>query len=223
MESRMEESILNHSVVISRIEDCEDDMNICKNNIDMLKLEQALMGQDIRMLEGTMGGTQEDLENLSGWVDAFVVSSRRSSSLCEANAREIQRVSRETRGSYEGLLKKFETVNNIIDKKIVRQDKEMDRVVELVRQKIDVKMGEFPSDLMEVIEIEENRRKDLEVKVAFLEEKLVNSLTHMANLTALILSVQARVAEVEDSVETDSGPKARREFHMSDTSYDSSM
>jgi hypothetical protein len=58
----------------------------------------------------------------------------------------------------------------------------------------------FPCDLLEAMEIEENRRKDLEAKVGFLEEKLVNSLTHTANLVTLILSVQARVAEVEDAV-----------------------
>jgi hypothetical protein len=75
MELRMEESILNHGVVISRIEDCEDDMNICKNNIDALKLEQVSMGRNIRMLEGAMGGTQEDLEALSSRVDSFVTSS----------------------------------------------------------------------------------------------------------------------------------------------------
>jgi hypothetical protein len=69
-----------------------------------------------------------------------------------------------------------------------------------VGQKIDAKMGEFSSDLMEALEIEENRRKDLEAKVTFLEEKLFNSLTHMANLTTLILSVQTRVVEVEDAV-----------------------
>jgi hypothetical protein len=71
----MEESILNHSVAISRIEDCEDDMNVCKGNINVIKIRQVSMGHDIRMLEGAMGGTQEDLENLSSWVDAFVVSS----------------------------------------------------------------------------------------------------------------------------------------------------
>jgi hypothetical protein len=76
----------------------------------------------------------------------------------------------------------------------------MDRVVELVRQKIDMRMGEFSSDLMEALEIEENWRKDLEAKVAFLEEKLINSLTHTADLTALVLSVQAHVSEVEDAV-----------------------
>jgi hypothetical protein len=91
-------------------------------------------------------------------------------------------------------------MNDIVNKKVVHQDEEMDRVVELVGQKIDAKMGEFSSDLMEALEIKENRRKDLEAKVAFLEEKLVNSLTHMANLTSLILSVQAHVAEVEDAM-----------------------
>jgi hypothetical protein len=80
------------------------------------------------------------------------------------------------------------------------QCKEMDRVVELVGQKVDAKMGEFSSDLMEALEIEENRRKDLEAKVAFLEEKLVNSLTHTADLVALVLSVQSCVVELEDAV-----------------------
>jgi hypothetical protein len=113
---------------------------------------------------------------------------------------EIQRVQRETRGQFESFFGKFEKLNDIVDKKIVHLDEEMDRVVELVGQKIDAKMGEFSSDLMEALEIEESRRKDLEAKVAFLEEKLVNSLTHTANLTSLILSVQARIAEVEDAV-----------------------
>jgi hypothetical protein len=87
-----------------------------------------------------------------------------------------------------------------LNQKFVRLDEEMDRVVELVGQKIDAKMGKFSSDLMEALEIEENRRKDLKAKVAFLEGKLINSLTHTSNLVTLILSVQARVAEVEDAV-----------------------
>jgi paraquat-inducible protein B len=203
MELRMEESILNHGVAISRIEDCEDDMNVCKNDVDMLKLEQALMGRDIRMLEGAMGGMQEDLENVSSWVDSFVSMTRRTSALVEGNAHfltEVQRGQLEVQGLAENLNQKFVRVNDIIDKKIVRMDEELDKVVGLVGEKIDVKMGEFSSDLMEALEIEENRRKDLEVKVTFLEEKLLNSLTHTANLVTLILSVQACVAEVEDAV-----------------------
>ena len=197
----MEESILNHGVAISRVEDCEDNMQVCKGDIDVVKIEQALMGQDIRMLEGAMGGTQEDLENLAGRVSTWAANNQKVVSLCETSVRsfgsEIQRVQQETRGQFESFFGKFEKLNDIIDKRIVRQDEEMDRVVELVGQKINVKMGEFSSDLMEAMEIEENRRKDLKAKVAFLEEKLINSLTHMANLTSLILSVQARVAEVK--------------------------
>jgi hypothetical protein len=30
----MEESITNHSVAVPRIEDCEDDMNVCKEDLD---------------------------------------------------------------------------------------------------------------------------------------------------------------------------------------------
>jgi hypothetical protein len=47
MELRMEESILNHSVAISRIEDCKDDMQVCKGDIDNTKIEQVSMGRDI--------------------------------------------------------------------------------------------------------------------------------------------------------------------------------
>jgi hypothetical protein len=200
----MEESFLNHSVAISRIEDCKDNMQVCKGDIDAVKIEQASMGRDIRMLEGAMGGTQEDLENLGGRVNTWAANNQKAVSLCEMNAQslgsEIQRVQRETWGQFEGFFKKFEKLSNVVDKKIVRQDKEMDRVVELVGQKIDVKMGEFSRDLMEAVEIEENQWKDLEVKVAFLEEKLVNSLNHTADLVRLVVSVQSRVSELEDAV-----------------------
>jgi hypothetical protein len=85
MESRMEESILNHSVAISRIEDCEDDMNICKNDVDSLKLEQGSMGRDIQMLEASMGSVHEELENLGSRMDGCVAAGRRTASLIEGN------------------------------------------------------------------------------------------------------------------------------------------
>jgi hypothetical protein len=113
---------------------------------------------------------------------------------------EIQRVQQETQGHIEGLFQKFKRVNTIVDKKIIHQEEEMDQVVELVGQKIDTKMGEFSSDLMEALEIEENRRKDLEAKVSGLEERLEHTLTHVANLASLLLSVQSCVVEVEGAV-----------------------
>ena len=106
----------------------------------------------------------------------------------------------EVRELVEDLNWKFVQINDVIDKKMVCQDKELDRVVGLIGEKIDTKMGEFSSDLMEALEIEENRRKDLEAKVAFLEEKLINSLNHTTGLVCLVVSVQSRVSELEDAM-----------------------
>jgi hypothetical protein len=89
MESRMEESILNHSVAISQIEDCEDEMQVCKGDVDVVKIEQALMARDIRMLEGAMGGTQEDLEDITRRVGEVAAANRRFSSLFENHTRSI--------------------------------------------------------------------------------------------------------------------------------------
>jgi hypothetical protein len=69
----------------------------------------------------------------------------------------------------------FERNNTIINKKFIHLDEELEKVVELVGQKIDAKFGEFASDFMELMEIEELRRAALEVKVASLEEKIETS------------------------------------------------
>jgi hypothetical protein len=184
MESRMEESILNHSVAISRIEDCEDDMNICKNDVDMLKLEQGVDGRDIQMLEVSMGWSMKNWRTLGvGWM---VVLPR---------VRGLPLLSRATLGSWlRSVVDRWRFVswpristgsslriNEVIDKKMVRQDEELDRVVGLVGEKIDTKMGEFSSNLMEALEIEENRRKDLEAKVLSWRRSF-NSLNHTVRL-----------------------------------------
>jgi tRNA A-37 threonylcarbamoyl transferase component Bud32 len=59
----MEESIVNHSVAISRIEDCEDDMQVCKGDIDNSKLLLASMGRDVEMMEASMGSVQAQLSS----------------------------------------------------------------------------------------------------------------------------------------------------------------
>jgi hypothetical protein len=161
------------------------------------------MGRDIQMLEVSMGSVHEELENLGSRMDGCVAAGQRTASLVEGNARFLATVHSgqvEVRELAEDLNRKFVQINEVIDKKMVCQDEELDRVVGLVGEKIDTRMGEFSSNLMEALKIEENRRKDLEAKVTFLEEKLINSLTHTASLVTLILSIQARVAEVEDAV-----------------------
>jgi hypothetical protein len=161
------------------------------------------MGRDVQMLEVLMGVVHEELENLGSWVDGCVAANRRTASIIEGNARFLATVRSgqvEVRELAEDLNRKFLRINEVIDKKMVRQDEELDRVVGLVGEKINAKMGEFSSNLMEALEIEGNRRKDLKAKVAFLEEKLVNSLNHTVNLVRLVVSVQSRVAELEDAV-----------------------
>ena len=64
----MEESFANHNVVILRIEDCEDDMKICKEDIDQGKIHQAFTNRDICMLEASMGSVHEQLEDLGDQV-----------------------------------------------------------------------------------------------------------------------------------------------------------
>ena len=59
----MEESFSNHHVVISRIEDCKDNMKICKEDIDQNKIHLLSIDRDIRMLEALMGGVHEQLED----------------------------------------------------------------------------------------------------------------------------------------------------------------
>jgi hypothetical protein len=51
-------------VFASRLEDTEDDMKVCQNDVDVLKLEQASMGRDIRMLEASMGSAHEEPREL---------------------------------------------------------------------------------------------------------------------------------------------------------------
>ena len=45
-----------------------------------------------------------------------------------------------------------------------------------------------------------SRRKDLEEKVAFLEEKITNCLLHQADTVNLVLALQGRLTQVEDVV-----------------------
>ena len=198
----MEESISNHSVAISRIEDLEDDMKICKEDIDQGKIHGASVDRDLCMLEASMGNAFEQLERVEDRVNGCFAETRRVCSLSETNSRslgmEIQRVQRESRKEVEGLFSKFERVNQIFDKKAVRMEEEMERTVSLVEEKINSKIGEITADWVEALEIEEARRKDLEEKVAFLEEKITNCLLHQADTVNLVLALQGRLAQVED-------------------------
>ena len=113
---------------------------------------------------------------------------------------EIKRVQQESWKEVEGLFSKFERVNQIFDKKAVHMEEELDQVVSLVGDKINAKIGEITSNWVEALEIKENWRKDLEEKVAFLEEKITNCLLHQADTVNLVLALQGHILEVEDAM-----------------------
>jgi hypothetical protein len=106
----------------------------------------------------------------------------------------------EVRDLAEDLTRKFTQINKVIDKKMVRQDEELDRVVGLVGEKIDAKFSDFSDQFMEAVAAEEARRVALEEKVAFLEEKLTDSLLRSSDLVNLVLALQSCVMEVEDAM-----------------------
>ena len=200
----MEESIGNHSVAISRVEDLEDNMKISKEDIDQRKIHGASVDWDIRMLEASMGNAFEQLERVGNRVDGCYAETRRVGSLnetsCRALGSKIQAIQQESRKEVEGLFSKFERVNQIFNKKTVRMEEELERTVSLVEGKIEAKIGEITADWMEALEIEEARRKDLEEKVALLEEKITNCLLHQADTVNLVLALQGRLTQVEDVV-----------------------
>ena len=82
----MEESIGNHSVAILRIEDLEEDMKICKEDIDQRKIHRASVDRDLRMLEASMGNAFEQLERVEDRVDGCFAETHRVCSLSETNS-----------------------------------------------------------------------------------------------------------------------------------------
>jgi hypothetical protein len=60
----------------------------------------------------------------------------------------------------------------------------------------------------------------LEEKLRQTQERLEHTLTHTANLAALLLSVQSRVSEVEDAVMVESEDDAEGETALSSSSSD---
>jgi hypothetical protein len=179
-------------VIVSRLDDAKDNMTICQHDIDVLKLEQVSMGRDVRMLEASMGSAHEQLESLGDRMDGCVAANRRTASIVEGNARFLATVRSgqvEVRELAEDLNRKFTRINEVIDRKMVCQDKELDRVV-----------GLFGERMEEVVASETAQRVALEEKVAFLEEKLTNSLLRSSDLVNLVLTLQNRVGEIEDAV-----------------------
>jgi hypothetical protein len=62
--------------VVHRLEDVEDDMQICKNDIDVTRIQLSSAERDICLLEGSMENAHQGIEDLGDRVDGFVSSLR---------------------------------------------------------------------------------------------------------------------------------------------------
>jgi hypothetical protein len=111
---------------------------------------------------------------------------------------EIQRVQREFCVDHESFLRKFAWTNDIINKKFVQLDTELEKLVDLAR--IKTKVGAITTNFAEAMEIEEARWSLSEVKIVALEEKLEHALSHITCLAGLVTNIQDRVGELEDAV-----------------------
>jgi chromosome segregation ATPase len=199
--SDVTESIDRH---VHRLEDLEDEMQVCQNDVDALKIRMTSTESDVHLLEASSSNAHKGIKDLGDRVDGFVSSLRsynnRSTSSHRALFQEVQQNKRDARADHESTLAWLARSDEIIDRKFVQMDVEVEKVVGLVGEKIEAKFSDFSDQFMEAVEAEEARRVALEEKVAFLEEKLTDSLLRSADLVNLVLTLQGRIAEVEDAV-----------------------
>jgi chromosome segregation ATPase len=214
----MDELSQNHEVLVSRTEDLEDDMQVAKIGIDVMKIEMSSYRQDVANLEKTtaawkasvkdvemsVNNTHLHLEKVEDRVDGMVSSIRSVSSLSATNAHalglEIQRVQGESRMQLDGFFKKFEQMNEILDKKTVRLDEELDRVTALVGEKIKAAVTNLDTEFRVALETEERRYSALARDVELLKSRLETSQANNELLASRLSNFQIRLTDVEDAV-----------------------
>jgi chromosome segregation ATPase len=203
----MEEINQNHDIVISRLEDIEDDMQVVQSNINVAKVQLLLVEREIRLLDSSMDNTHKQLKDLGDQVDGFVGSlcRHRADALRDTQVigTELESFRKETIGQIESWSGRFERNNKIINKKFVQLDTELEKVVDLAGAKICTEVGVIATDFTEAMEIEEVQWLALEAKIASLEEKLGHACKEIARLSSVMVIMQGRVGDLEDAVMED--------------------
>jgi chromosome segregation ATPase len=119
--------------VVSRLEDVEDDMQVCKNDIDVVRLWLSSVERDVRLLEGSMENAHQGIEDLGYQVNRFVSSIRTYNNQFTAShralAQEMHQHKCEARADHESLLGKLARTDEIVDRKFVQVDTELEKVV----------------------------------------------------------------------------------------------
>jgi hypothetical protein len=220
MDIHMDELDKNHEVLVSRVEDTEDDMQIVKTDVDVLRIEMSSFNKDIKDIEMLVDNAHLRLEKVEDHVDGFmsllcsqtgVTAASSCAALCE-----VQRVEKELHLLIEGWYGKFKKVNIIINKKIIRFEEELDRVMALVGEKIQSGMEDLSTQFNEALEVEGQRygvlARDMELVKSQLETAQENNVLLAGRLSAF----QVRLLEVKDVLMED----ADAEGEPSDLSSD---
>jgi hypothetical protein len=109
MDVRMGESSQNHKVLISRVEDLKDDMQVVKMDTDILRIEMSSYCRDVNVIEASVKDVEMSIDNahlclekVEDHVDGFMETARKISVVSKTNSKslgmEIQRVQQETHG-----------------------------------------------------------------------------------------------------------------------------
>jgi chromosome segregation ATPase len=190
--------------VVHQLEDLEDDMQICKNDVDVTRIQLSSVERDVRLLEGSMGNAHQGVEDLGDRVDGFVSSLRTYNNQYTTSHwalfQEMHQHQREARADHESLLDRISRTGDIIDKKFVQLDTELEKVMGLIGDKIEKEVGKIATEFAEAMEVEEEWRATSESRVVGLEAKLKEALEAISSLTTLVVSLQGRVGELEDAV-----------------------
>jgi hypothetical protein len=103
---------------------------------------------------------------------------------------ELESFKKETMRQVESWSGRFKHNNEVIDKKFVQLDTELEKVVDLARAKIRTKVGVIATDFAKAMEIEEAWWSSLEVKIVSLEEKLECACEEIACLSSVMVIMQ---------------------------------
>jgi hypothetical protein len=211
MDVHMGEASQNYKVLMTRVEDMRDDMQVAKTDVDVLRIEMSSYRWDINSVEVSVKDIEMlvdnahlCLEKVEDRVNGFVATTRRISVVSKTNSKslgmEIQRIQWETHGQIEGFYKKFERANEVIDKKIVRLDEELDRVMALVGEKISAGMEELKVEFLEALEVEGRRYGVLARDMELVKLRLVTAQENNVLLASRLASFQAQLSDLEDMV-----------------------
>ena len=214
-----------HQAFDNHMEDVEDELLVLKMDVDVFGIWMMWMEKDVDILKDSLRDVEMSVDNshlclekVEDCVDGFIESLRQysltSDMASQSLGMEIQRVQKEWRKGHEDILAKFKRMGNVIDKKFVQLDEELERVIDLVGQKIDAKFGEFSAEFLEVMEIEDNQRNTLEERVLTLEQRLWDMVMLLSSLNTQVMELEdsvmeeadAKGEEVESSSSSDFGP-----------------